>query len=76
MISQFSQFISDSWLTVNVKCTHSVSYVLIPLGLFAGNSKKKKKNESSAIALKISNKEMESIMKIVHSLEESGLLIK
>ena len=39
-------------------------------------SKKNKIHGSGATALIISNKEMEDIMKIVQSLEESGLLIK
>ena len=54
--------------------------VLIPLGIAApaatevANSKEK--NGSGMTALTISNVEMNSIMKIVKSLEESGLLIK
>ena len=37
---------------------------------------KKKKYRSESAALIISNEEMEDIMKIVKSLEESGLLTK
>ena len=55
--------------------------VLIPLGLSAGKSAadaviQKKVYGSGTTALIISNEEMEDIMKIVKSLEESGLLIK
>ena len=38
--------------------------------------KKKKKYETGTTALKIPNKEMEDIKKIVKSFEESELLIK
>ena len=55
--------------------------VLIPLGLTAAASSTdaaihKKIFGSAAITLIISNEEMSDIMKIVKSLEESGLLIK
>ena len=55
--------------------------VLIPLGLSAGFSAadaaiQKKIYGSGSTTLIISNKEMEDIMKIVKSLEKSGLLIK
>ena len=55
--------------------------VLIPLGLTAAASATnaaihKKMLESGFTCLIISNKEMEDIMKIVKSLEDSGLLIK
>ena len=54
---------------------------IILLGLTAAASATnaaihKKMFGSSRATLKISNKEMEDIMKIVKSLEESGLLIK
>ena len=55
--------------------------VLIPWGLTAAASATdaalhKKMFESGAATLIISNEEMNNIMKIVNSLEESGLLIK
>ena len=55
--------------------------ILIPLGLSAGMSAadaaiQKNIYGSGTTALIISNEEMEDIMKIVMSLEESGLLIK
>ena len=55
--------------------------VLIPLGLSAGilvadAAIQNKIYGSVTTALIISNEEMENIMKIVKSLEESGLLIK
>ena len=55
--------------------------VLLPLGLSTGMSAgdaaiQKKIYGSETTALVISNEEMEDIMKIVKSLEESGLLIK
>ena len=55
--------------------------VLLPLGLSAGMSLadaaiQKEIYESGTTALIISNEEMEDVMKIVKSLEESGLLIK
>ena len=55
--------------------------VLLPLGWSAGMSAadaaiQKKIYGSGSTALIISNEEMEDIMKIVKSLEESGLLIK
>ena len=54
--------------------------ILLPLGLSAGMSAadaaiQKKIYGSGTTALIISNEEMEDIMKIVKSLEESGLLI-
>ena len=54
---------------------------LLPLGLSAGMSTadaciQKKFFGAGSTALIISNKEMEEIIKIVKSLEESGLLIK
>ena len=53
--------------------------VLIPLGLIAGASAtnaviQKKMFGSGASTLIISNKEMNDIMKIIKSLQESGLL--
>ena len=45
-------------------------------GADAAIQKKKKKYRSESTALIISNEEMEDIMKIVKSLEESGLLTK
>ena len=55
--------------------------VLLPLGLSAGMSAvdtaiQKKIYGSGTTALIISNEEMEDIMKIVKSPEESGLLVK
>ena len=51
--------------------------VLIPLGLTAADAAIQKKIfGSGATVLIISNEEMEDIMKILKSLEESGLLIK
>ena len=55
--------------------------ILIPLRLSAGMSAadaaiKKKIYESGTTALITSNEEMETVMKIVKSLEESRLLIK
>ena len=55
--------------------------VLLPLGLSAGMSAadvaiQKKTYGSETTALITSNEEMEDMMKIVKSLEESGLLIK
>ena len=55
--------------------------VLLPLELSAGTSAadaviQKKIYESGTLTLTISNEEMEDIIKIVKSLEESGLLIK
>ena len=55
--------------------------VLIPLGLTAAASAsdadiQKKISGSGRAALIISNEEMEDIMKIVKSLEESDLLLK
>ena len=55
--------------------------VLIPLGLTAAASAAdqaihKKMFGSGFTTLKISNEEMEDIMKIVNSLKDSGLLIK
>ena len=56
--------------------------VLLPLRLWAGMSaadaaiQKRNIHGSGTIALIISNEEMEDIMKIVESREESGLLIK
>ena len=55
--------------------------VLIPLGLTAAASATdaaihKKMFGSGNTTLKISNEEMNDIMKIVKSIEESGLLIK
>ena len=60
------------------QCTKTV---LIPLGLTAAESATdaaiyKKMFGSGTTALIISNEEMNDIMKIVKSLEESGLLIK
>ena len=54
---------------------------MIPLGLSAGMSAtdaaiKKKNYGSGAPTLIISSEEKEDLMKIVQSLEESGLLIK
>ena len=54
--------------------------ILIPLGLTAASATDaaihKKMFGSGTTTLKISNEEMNDIMKIVKSLEESGLLIK
>ena len=55
--------------------------VFLPLGLSAGMSAanasiQKKIYESGTTALIISNEEMEDTMKIVNSLEESGLPVK
>ena len=55
--------------------------VLLPFGLSAGmagidTAIQKKIFGSGTLALIISNKEMEYIMKILKSLEESGLIIK
>ena len=55
--------------------------VLISLGLSAGMSAAdaviwKKIDGSGTTALPISNEEMNDVMRIVKSLEESGLLIK
>ena len=55
--------------------------VLLPLGLSAGMSEavaaiQKNIYGSGITALIISNEEMEDIMKIVKSLEKSGLLVK
>ena len=60
------------------QCTKTV---LIPLGLTAAESATdaaiyKKMFGSGKTALIISNEEMNDIMKIVKSLEESGLLMK
>ena len=61
--------------------TPLVKKVLIPLGLSAGMSTadaaiQKNIYGSGTRALIISNEEMEDIMEIIKSLEESGLLIK
>ena len=53
---------------------------MIPLGLSTGMSAadtafQKKIHGSGTTALSISNEEMEDIMKIVKSIEESGLLM-
>ena len=58
-----------------------VKSVLLSLGLSAGTSAadaaiQKKIFGSGTTALMISNEEMEDIMKIVKSLEESGLQVK
>ena len=58
-----------------------VKSVLIPLGLTAATSAtdaamQKKIFESVMTTLIISNEEMDDVMKIVKSVEESGLLIK
>ena len=55
--------------------------ILLPFGLSAGMSAadaaiQKKTYESGITALIISNKEMEDIMKLVKSAEESRLLVK
>ena len=50
--------------------------VLIPVGLTAAASGHKKVFESGTTTLIISNEEMNDVMKIVTSLEESRLLIK
>ena len=55
--------------------------VLLPLGVSAGTSAadaviQKKIYELGTLIFTISNEEMEDIIKIVKSLEESGLLIK
>ena len=61
-----------------IQCTKTV---LIPLGLTAAESATdaaiyKKMFGSGKTTLIISNEEMNDIMKIVKSLEESGLLMK
>ena len=61
--------------------TPTAKSVLLPLELSAGMSAadaaiQKTIYGSGATALIISNEEMEDIMKIVKSLEESGLLVK
>ena len=61
--------------------TPLVNNVLLPFGLSAGMSAvdgaiQKKIYGSGTAALIISNEEMGDILKIVKSLEESGLLIK
>ena len=73
---------AGSPLMTNV-VTSLAKSVLLPFTLMAGLSvtdtaiqKKKKKIESEATALIISNEEIEDIMKIVQSLEESSLLIE
>ena len=55
--------------------------VLIPLGLSAGMSAvdsafQKKMYGSGTTALKVSNNEMEDLIKIVKLLEDLGLLVK
>ena len=55
--------------------------IFLPLGLSTGMSAadaaiKKKIYEPATTALIVSNEEMKDIMKIVKSIEESGLLIK
>ena len=60
---------------------HLAKSILLPLGLSAGMSAadaaiQKIIYGSGTTALIISNEEMEDIMEIVKSLEESGLLIK
>ena len=74
---------AGSPLMTNV-LTSLAKSVLLPFTLMAGLSvtdtaiqkKKKKKIESEATALIISNEEIEDIMKIVQSLEQSSLLIE
>ena len=61
--------------------TPSAKNILLSLGLSAGMSAadasiQKKIYESGTAALIISNEEMVDIMKMVNSLEETGLLIK
>ena len=61
--------------------TPSAKNILLPLGLSAGMSAadasiQNKVYESGTAALIIPNEEMVDIMKIVNSLEETGLLIK
>ena len=61
--------------------TPLVKSALIPLGLWAAASAtdaaiQKKIYGSDTTALKVSNEEMEDIIKIIKSPEESGLLIK
>ena len=59
----------------------SAKSVLVPLGLWAGMSEadaaiQKKIYRSGPTALIISNKEMEDIIKMIKSIEESGLQMK
>ena len=59
----------------------SAKSVLVPLGLWAGMSEadaaiQKKIYRSGTTALIISNKEMEDIIKMIKSIEESGLQMK
>ena len=66
---------------INNVLTPLAKSVLLPLGLSSGMSaadatNQKKIYGSETTALINSNEEMEDIMKIVNSLEESGLLIK
>ena len=61
--------------------TSSPKSILIPLGLPSGTSAadaaiQKKHHGSGITTLIISNEEIEDIIKIVKSLEESGLLAK
>ena len=60
---------------------HIAKSVLVPLGLTAASSATnaaihKKMFRSGTTTLIISNEEMNDIMKIVKSLEESGILLK
>ena len=62
-------------------CSHQLKFFLLPLGLSAGISAvdaaiQKKIYGSGTATFIISNEEMNDIMKIVKSLEESGLSIK
>ena len=66
---------------IKIVLTPLAKSVLLPLGLSAGMSAadgaiQRKIYGSGTTALIISNEEMENIMKIVKSPEESGLLIK
>ena len=66
---------------INNVLTPLAKIVLIPLGLTAAASAtdaaiQKKILGQGVTALVISNKEIENVIKIVKSLEESGLLIK
>ena len=74
--------INDSWFTINESVlTPLAKSVFTPSGLSLGMSAEdvaiqKKIHGSGTAAVIISNEEMENIIKIVTSFEESGLVIK
>ena len=81
-IFKFTYTINDSWFTINeiINNPFAKNFLLL-LGLSAGMSVadasiQNKIYGPGTTVLIIPNKEMEDIMKIVKSLEESGLLIK